>query len=195
MTRQEYDGLSSMDDLYNFIYQYDLADELRDADIDLYTYDEVTGLIDDEIRDFIDYYSWDRLRDALDDLALYPGSFFVRNGTLDYTCIDDDFTYYHRVVGEFCEENGYFEDDEEDAGVTQENNTVNPFVVANESDEDEVIDFEVNEDADAVFQLFTTIEYETTDSDTVDNAGFVEEQMVDEELVQLEQHAIEHIMC
>lgn len=98
MKRSEFlDTITTWDELLDFCREYDLetCSEIYDSD----------G-VDEEIENDVceRECGWYELMGALQEIPdLSTGAFFVRNGWLDYSCVDDRFGIWKRAVLEDCD--------------------------------------------------------------------------------------------
>lgn len=110
MTREEFiDDITNFSELKEFCYDFDceLLDDVYDQEsMD----DDINAWIDDNHRD----YSWDELRDDLNDIPT-GYDYYVQTGVLEYEGLDiTDFQSYKNDVIEWCDENEIWEDEEEE---------------------------------------------------------------------------------
>ena len=88
MTRQEFiEEVTCIQDFYTWAYDND-----EDWRIEGWFHDDDFGeTVDNDIREFIDNYPWDSLRDSLNDVCTYSESGWYRyNGRLDYDPIEEN---------------------------------------------------------------------------------------------------------
>lgn len=111
MTRQEFvDGILDWGDLLSFCREYGYDCYVEDI-YDSYTIRD--EFIDSDIRDIIDYESWEFLRDCLDDVDL-SGDYYEYRNRLEYYCVDDDFDDYCEDVLRACDDDLFFESEEDE---------------------------------------------------------------------------------
>lgn len=110
MTRAEFDEqITTIDDLIDFDYDHGPFGSIFEG---LISEDDLNSSIEDDIRDFLNYDAWYNLPD-LSDIDRY-GSFYLREGLLEYRCIDDCFAEFYESMVEYLDAIEWWEDEEED---------------------------------------------------------------------------------
>ena len=114
---------------------YDLASEEGCYDLieDIYYRDSIEEFIDDQIRDYLNGYGWESLRNALDSIDLTGDLYVMPGGLLEFECIDDDEYYADDLrtnLRSCLVENGYFDDEgegDEDAEIVDDPDLFDEF--------------------------------------------------------------------
>ena len=107
MTRQEFlDEINDFSDLLNFCCDHGLY-YMEDVT------DDIAACLAEDLRDYAREYSWTEIRDWLNGIE-DGGSWYRRDGSFDYVCIDDDFEEWKREVMLEADEIGTFEEEDEE---------------------------------------------------------------------------------
>lgn len=149
MTRRQFiENITEWSELISFCYD-------EDCTICEYIYDE-NGMdveINEYLRDYVDDYDWEQIRDYLSDIPIGVG-YFRQNGAFSWEELDyGDFREYKRDVLYWMDDGGYWDDEEDVADLVTE-------VLANSrEDNDELLveeeDFEITELMDMCSATFS----------------------------------------
>ena len=129
MTREEFEEIEDFSELLDFCNNYDC-----DIYNEIYDDDSYHDFIDEDIRDMVRWYSWEQIRNYLDELPY--GYDYYRRTDDGWQGIDEnsDFDYMKDEVRDWAEEEEIFdEEDEQEDG--QENDE--PCSEVSECEEEE----------------------------------------------------------
>lgn len=114
MTRQEFiQNVTTWRELLNFCWEYDC-----NVCENIIPHDELRDYIAEDFRQYAYEYSWVDIRDWLNNID-NNASFYYRDGSFDYTSVDDDFASYKQDVLDWCDEDAsVFDEDEDEADTT-----------------------------------------------------------------------------
>lgn len=109
MTRQEFiQNVTTWRELLNFCWEYDC-----NVCENIIPHDGLCDYISEDFSQYAYEYSWVDIRDWLNSID-NNASFYYRDGSFDYTSVDDDFASYKQDVLDWCDEDtSVFDDDEE----------------------------------------------------------------------------------
>lgn len=109
MTRQEFiQNITTWRELLNFCWEYDC-----NVCENIIPHDELRDYIAEDFSQYAYEYSWVDIRDWLNSID-NNASFYYRDGSFDYTSVDDDFASYKQDVLDWCDEDASVFDEDED---------------------------------------------------------------------------------
>ena len=132
MTRAEFlDNITDWSELKEFCSEWDC-----DCCDDIYDEDERDEKIGEDIDEYACDYSWDSLRDLLNDIPS-GYDYYCRNSAFSWEEADDEmFERYKSDVCDWADDGGVWDEDEEDEDIFEEEDDI----FAEESDETPVED-------------------------------------------------------
>lgn len=75
--------------------------------------DDLASRVESDLVEDTRYYTWTDIRSMLNEIE-DGHEFYRHDGSFDYVCVDDDFETYKRYVLEWCMDNEYFDEEEEE---------------------------------------------------------------------------------